>query len=141
MPFTLELDAEPPRCQLKPAENKLLTTQMPQEYVRNSLGKTSEKLTMEENVPACPNLPESQHQYCAIPVEILLLIAESRPQHPSAGGLDEPLHLSCLIWCSAGQRPRSDPAKDPCNLASQYYASPAALQVHSSAPVAGVCFL
>ena len=46
----------------------------------------------------------------------------------------------CLVWCSAGQRPCSDPAKYPCNLASQHYASPAALQVHSSAPIAGVCF-
>ena len=46
----------------------------------------------------------------------------------------------CLVWCSAGQRPHSDPAKYPCNLASQRYASPAALQVHSSAPIAGICF-
>ena len=56
---------------------------------------------MEENVLGCPNLPASQHQHCAIPVEILLLIAESKSQHPSAGGLNEPLHLSlpCLVQC------------------------------------------
>lgn len=33
---------------------------------------------MEENVLGCPNLPASQHQHCATPVEIWLRIAESR---------------------------------------------------------------
>lgn len=33
---------------------------------------------MEENVLGCPSLPASQHQHCAIPVEIWLWIAESR---------------------------------------------------------------
>lgn len=56
---------------------------------------------MEENVQDCPNLPESQHRRYIIPVEILLLIAESRSQHPPAGGWNEPLHLSLahLVQC------------------------------------------
>lgn len=46
----------------------------------------------------------------------------------------------CLIWCSAGWRPCCGPAKHPCNLARQRYASPAALQVHFFALVPGAVF-